>query len=127
MVGQVLELVAEPQEFEPVALQLAGQPRRRRALGESAEDQQSRDRPPLRALQSRAGEGVEDAPTRPAAIFEDRVPVAPVDVGRVSPMTARAGQALGVQPRDQLIVASLLVHQFDDREVHESHSIGPGG
>jgi hypothetical protein len=39
-VGQVLELVAEPQELEPVAPQLAGQPCRRRALGEAAEDQQ---------------------------------------------------------------------------------------
>ena len=126
-VGRVLELVAEPQEFEPIALQLAGQPRRRRALGEAAEDQQQRDRPPLRAPQLSAGEGVEGAPTRPATIVEDRGPVASVDVCRFSTMTARAGQAPGMQPLDQLIVASLLVHQFGDREVHDGHPLGSGG
>jgi hypothetical protein len=126
-VGQVLELVAELQEFEPIAPQLAGQPRRRRALGEAAEDQQQRDRPPLRALQRRAGEGIEDASTRPAAIVEDRGTVASVDGGRVGAMTARTGQALGMQPPDQLVVARLFVHQFGDRKVHGGHSLGPDG
>jgi hypothetical protein len=77
---EIPELVSEPQELESVASQLAGQLRRRHALGEAAEDQHERDRPPLGAPQGRAGEGVEDAPTCPAAIVEDRGPVASVDI-----------------------------------------------
>jgi hypothetical protein len=120
--GQALELVAELQQLEPVALQLAGQPGRRRAMGEAAEDQQQLDGPPLRAPQRRAGEGIEDAPAVAAAVLEDRGPVPPVDVEGVMAMTARAGQAIRMQPGDQLVVAGLLVHQLRDREVHEGSS-----
>src|SRR3954447_8143481 len=44
--------------------------------------------------------------------------MAAVDPHPVGPATARAGQALGVQPRDQFGVASVLVQQVGDREVH---------
>jgi hypothetical protein len=124
---EALELVAELQQLEPIARQLAGQPGRRDALGEAAEDQHQLGGPPLRALQRGPGEGVEHASTPAAAVIEDRSPIAPVDVGGVTILATRAGQAVGMQPGDQLGVARRLVHQLGDREVHEGRSLGPGG
>ena len=96
--GPVLELVAELSSSEPVAPQLAGQPRRADALGEAAEDQHQLHGPPLRPLQRRPGEGVEDPIACPAAEIEDRGAFAAVDASWSSRLTPRAGQAVRMQP-----------------------------
>jgi hypothetical protein len=121
--GVPLEFVPQPQQLHPVALQLAGQPRRRHALGEAAEDQDEFGGAPGGLLQGRAGEGVEDPAAALAAVVEDRVAVAAMDAEAVG-ATPRAGQAVGVESPDEPGVAGGLVHQIGDREVHSgAHSV----
>jgi hypothetical protein len=116
--GQALEPVSQPQQLRAIAAQLAGQLGGGHALGEPAEDQDQLPGPPLGAVQGRAREGVEDPLAVPAAEVQDRVAAAAVDDHAVRGVAARACEALGVQPFDQPVVASLLVHQIGDREVH---------
>jgi hypothetical protein len=116
--GQALEPVSQPQQLRAIAAQLAGQLGGGHALGEPAEDQDQLPGPPLGAVQGRAREGVEDPLAVPAAEVQDRVAAAAVDDHAVRGVAARACEALGVQPCDQPVVTSLLVHQIGDREVH---------
>jgi hypothetical protein len=75
-------------------------------------------------LPGRAGEQVEHPAARLAPVVDDRGAVtAPVDVVPVAPRTAtRAGQAVGVEQARELLVAGLLVHQVNDREIHDAAS-----
>ena len=77
--------------------------------------------------QRRAGEGVEDAAAGGAAIVEHRGAVAAVDVGMVVGLATRAGQPVGVEQPDELVIAGVLVHEVDDREVHRGVSAGVSG
>jgi hypothetical protein len=45
-----------------------------------------------------------------------------VDVEVVAGLTARAGQPIGMEQVEVLLAASLLIHEVDDREVHEGGS-----
>jgi hypothetical protein len=116
--GQALEPVSQPQELRPIAAQLAGQLGGGHALGEPADDQDQLAGPPLGAVQGRPGEGVEDPLAVAAAEVQDRVAAAAMDDHAIRGVTARASEPLGVEPADEAVVAGLLVHQIDDREVH---------
>jgi hypothetical protein len=119
--------VSQPQQLRAVATQLAGQLRGGHALGESADDQDQLHGPPFDSVQRRPREGVEDPLAVPAAEVQDRVAAAAVDDHAVRGAAARAGEAVGVQPFDQPVVAGLLVHQIGDREVHSCLRTGTTG
>jgi hypothetical protein len=110
--------VPQVQEFRAVAVQLTGQLGRGDALGEAADDQDQFPRPALDAVQGRAGQGVEDPMAVAAPEVQDRVAAAAVDDHAVVLMAARAGQAVGMQPLDELGIARLFIHQVGDRKVH---------
>jgi hypothetical protein len=116
--GQVLESVPQVQQLGAVAIQLARQLGGGDALGEAADDQYQLAGPPLEAMQGRVGEGVEDPLAVAATEVQDRVAAAPVDDHPIVSLAARAAQAVGMQPLDELLVAGALVHQVDDREIH---------
>jgi hypothetical protein len=124
--GMLLEAVPQAQQVHPVAAQLAGQPRRRHALGDAAEDQDDLRRPPLHALQGGPGPGVEDAAAPTALVVEDRGAVPSVDAEAVGGAAAGAGQPVGVERRDEPGVAGIFVHQVGEREVHRDSSPGEG-
>jgi hypothetical protein len=96
-------------------------------LGEAADDQHQLAGSPLEAMQGRAGEGVEDPLAVAAAEVQDRVAAAPVDDHPVVLMAARAGEAVGMEPLYELLVAGALVHQVDDREIHGRLRVGDDG
>jgi hypothetical protein len=125
--GQVLESVPQVQQLGAVAIQLARQLGGGDALGEAAEDQYQFAGPPLEAMQGRVGKGVEDPLAVAAAEVQDRVAAAPVDDHAVVLMAARAGEAVGMQPLYELLVAGPLVHQVDDREIHGRLRVGDKG
>jgi hypothetical protein len=127
--GVLLEAVPQLQEVLAVAAQLAGQLRRGDTLGEAAEDQHDLGGTPVRAFQCGAGEGVEDTAAGGAAVVEDRGAVAAMDVEMIVGLAVRAGQAIGVEQGDELVVAGVLVHEVDQREVHRGvsrESVGSG-
>jgi hypothetical protein len=125
--GQALEPVAQPQELRPIAAQLAGQLGGGHALGEPPDDQDQLPGPPLGAVQGRPREDVEDAPAMAAAEVQDRVAAAAMHDHAVSGVAARAGEAVGVQPADEAVIAGLLIHQIGDREVHGCLRLGTMG
>src|SRR5206468_2799558 len=51
-------------------------------------------------------------------VVQDRGASTAVDGHAVALMAPRAGEPVGVQPRDQLHVTGALVHQVGDREIH---------
>ena len=56
----------------------------------------------------------------PAAVIDDGgVGASAVDVETLAGTAARTGEALGMEQIEEFLTASLLVHQGDDREVHE--------
>jgi hypothetical protein len=42
-------------------------------------------------------------------------------------LATRAGQSVGVEQPDELVIAGVLVHEVDDREVHRGISGELGG
>jgi len=71
------------------------------------------------------GEHVEDPTAALAAVIDDRgFGTAAVDVEAVAGVTTGTGEARGVEQSEELQVAGLLVHQVNDREVHEVSSEG---
>jgi hypothetical protein len=125
--GVLLEPMPQVQQVHPVAAQLAGELRRRHALGDAAEDQDDLGRPPLQTLEGRPGPGVEDAAAVAALVIHDGVAMAAVDPEAVGGAAARAGQAAGVEHGDELGVAGALVHQVGEREVHGGSTPVEGG
>jgi hypothetical protein len=116
--GEILEPVPQVQQLRAVAAQLAGQSGGGDPLGEAADDQDQLVGPALDAVQGGPGEGVEDPAAVAAAEVQDRVAAPTVDDQAVVLMAAGAGQAVGVQPTDKLVIARLFIHQIGDREVH---------
>jgi hypothetical protein len=114
----VLEPVAELQQVLAVPVQLAGQPRGGLALGDPPEDQQDLRGPPVGLVEGGAGERVEHPAAAVAAVVQDRGAVPAVDPQAVPGLTARADQPVGVEHGDELLVASVLVHELGDGEVH---------
>jgi hypothetical protein len=67
-----------------------------------------------------ACEHVEHSAAALAAVIDDRgVGTMAVDVEAVAGATGGAGEPFGVEQIEELLSAPLLVHQVDDREVHE--------
>jgi hypothetical protein len=113
-----LEAVPELEQLRAVAVQLARLLRGGDTLSDAAHDQDQGAGSPPEAVEDRAGEGVEDPTAVAAAEVEDGGAMTAMGHHPVSLMAARAGQAVGMQPFDELGVAGVLVHQFSDREVH---------
>jgi hypothetical protein len=68
-------------------------------------------------------EHVEHPAARLAAVVDDRgVGMTAVDVEALVGTTPGAGEPLGVEQVEELLAATLLVHQVEDREVHGSGS-----
>jgi len=68
----ILELVTQGQQLHAIAAQLAGHPRRRGSLGESAEDQEDHRGGSAGLVQGGVGEGIEDAAAILTAVVDDR-------------------------------------------------------
>ena len=113
-----LEPVAQLQQMLAVPVQFAGQPGGGLALGDAPEDQQGLGGRPVGLVEGRPGEGVEYSAAGVAAVIQDRGAVPPVYPQAVVGPTARAGQAVGVEDVDELLVAGILVHEPGDGEVH---------
>ena len=113
----LLELMAELQQLHPVAVQLAGQPRRRDALGDAAEDQDQGRGTTAGLLEGRAGEGVEHPPAVAASVVDDRLAMAAMDAESISAASG-AGDAVGVEGLNEAGIAGVLIHEFGQREVH---------
>jgi hypothetical protein len=96
----------------------------RDALSEAADDQDQFPGPALDAVKGGAGEGVEDAVAVAAAEVQDRVAAAAMDNHAIGLMAAGTGQAVGVQPADEPVIACLFIHQVGDREVHGGLGMG---
>jgi hypothetical protein len=121
----VLQAVAEREQLLAVAAQLTGQLGGGDPLSDPAEDQDQFGGRPPGPLQEGAGEGVEHPVAGRAAIVEHRVAVAAMDGQVLTRGAPRAGESTGVQPIDEPPIAGALVHQFGEREVHDSLPIDP--
>jgi hypothetical protein len=119
--------VPQVQEFRAVAVQLAGQLGSGDALGEAADDQDQFTGPALDAVQGRAGKDVEDPVAVAAPEVQHRVAATTVDDHAIVLMAAGAGQAIGVQPLDELGIARLFIHLVGDRKVHGGLQTGEMG
>jgi hypothetical protein len=99
---------------------LAGELRGGLPLGDAPEDQEDLGGAVMGALPGGVGGHVEDPAAALAAVIDDRrVGTTAVDVEAVAGVTAGAGKSIGVEQIEEPLAASLLVHEVDDREVHE--------
>jgi hypothetical protein len=115
-----LDRVPQPEQMLAADPQLAGESRGGLPLGDAAEDQEDLSGAQVCPLPGSAGEHVEDPAAALAAVADDRgTGTAAVDVEAVAGATTGAGEPLGVEQIEELLAATLLVHQVDDREVHE--------
>jgi hypothetical protein len=90
------------------------------ALGDPAEDQEDLGGAQMGSLPGGVSEHVEDPPATLAAVIGDRrVGTTAVDVETLGGATSGAGEPFGVEQIEELLAAPLLVHEVDDREVHE--------
>lgn len=112
------------QQLRTIAPQLTGELSRRDPLGDPADDQDQFDGSPLEPVEGRAREGVKHSVAMTTPEIQDRGASSAVDPHEVAPMAAWAGEPVGVQPRDELGVTRLLVHQLGDREVHSCLGAG---
>jgi len=110
--------MAEVQQVRAVLLQLAGQPGGRLALGDAAQEQHDLGGPVVALVEFGAGEDVEDPAAAGAAVVEHGGAVAAVHLEPLAGFAPRACQAVGVEDRGEQLVAGVLVHQVDHREIH---------
>jgi hypothetical protein len=114
-----LDLVPQPQQMLATDPHLASELRGGDPLGDAAEDQKDLGGAEVSPLPGGPGEHIEHSTACLAAVVEDRgIGVTAVDVEALAGATPRAGEPLGVEPIEELLAATLLVHQVDDREVH---------
>jgi hypothetical protein len=111
--------MAPLQQLRAVAVQFARQLRGGHLLGEPAQDQDPFPGSALRRVEDRAREGIEDPTAVGTAIDDDWHAIMTMKLQVIIPVTAGTGQAVGVQPSDQEVVAGLFVHQVRQREVHD--------
>jgi len=91
----------------------------------TAEDREDRRRAEVRPLPGGAGEHVEHPAAAFAAVVDDRgIGATAVDVEAVAGGASGAGQPLGMEQVQELLVAGVSVHQVDDREIHGVASLG---
>jgi hypothetical protein len=122
--GPILEAVPQVQQSRAVASPLAGQSGGGDALGDAAEDQDQFAGPALDAVQGRAGEAVEDPMAVAAADVQDRVAAPTVNDQAIASMATGAGQAIGMQPVEELHIARMFIHKIGDREIHGGLRMG---
>jgi hypothetical protein len=115
-----LDLMSQPEQMLAADADLASEFGRGYPLSDAAEDQEDLRGAEVGALPGGVSEHVEDPAAALATVIDDgSVGVASVDVEALAGTTAGAGVALGVEQVEELLAAALLVHQVDDREVHE--------
>jgi hypothetical protein len=118
--GAGLDRMPQPEQMLAADPDLAGELRGGLCFGDAAEDQEDLRGAQVCPLPGGVSEHVEDAAAALAAVIDDRgIGTAAVDVEVVAGATAGAGEALGVEQIEEPLSATLLVHQVDDREVHE--------
>jgi hypothetical protein len=118
-----LDLVAEPEQVLAADSDLASELGGRLPLGDAAEDQEDLHRAVMGALPGSVSVHVEDPAAALASMIDDRrVGATAVDVEAIAGPAAGAGEPLGVEEIGELPAACLLVHEVDDREVHEAAS-----
>ena len=110
----------QPEQMLAADPQLAGELGGRDPLSDAAEDQEDLSGAQMGPLPGGVSEHVEDPATTPATVIDDRsVGATAVDVEALAGSAAGAGMAIGMEQVEELLTAALLVHQVDDREVHE--------
>jgi hypothetical protein len=115
-----LDLMPQPEQMLAADADLAGELGGGHCLGDPAEDQEDLGGAQMGPLPGGVSEHVEDPPARLAAVIGDRrVGTTAVDVETLGGATARAGEPFGVEQIEELLAAPFLVHEVDDREVHE--------
>jgi hypothetical protein len=113
----------QPQPVLATDPHLAGELRRGDPLGDPAEDQEDLDRAEMSPLPGCSREHVKDSTAGLAAVVEDRrVGVTAMDVEALAGATAGASEPFGVEQVEELLAATLGIHQIADREVHGSGS-----
>jgi hypothetical protein len=94
------------------------------AFGDAAKDQEDLRGAQVGPLPGGVREHVEDAAAAFTTVIDDRgIGMAAVDVEAVAGTTAGAGEAFRVEQIEEPLTATLLIHQVDDREVHEIASV----
>jgi hypothetical protein len=120
-----LDLMPQPQQVLAADPHLAGELRGGDPLGDAAEDQEDLSWAEVRPLPECSREQVEHPSAPCAAVVDDRgVGATAVDVESIPSRTTRAREPVGVEQVEELLAATLLVHQVEDREVHGVGSEG---
>ena len=115
-----LDRVPQSEQVLAADPDLAGEFRGGHPLRDAAEDQEDLCGAQMGALPGSVREHVEDPATGFATIIDNwGVVVTSVNVKTVVGTTPGASEPLGVEQIEELLAATLLVHQVDDREVHE--------
>lgn len=115
----------QPQHVLAADPHLAGEFRGGDPLGDAAEDQEDLYWAEVRPLPECSREPVEHPSAPRAAVVDDRgVGATAVDVESIPSRTTRAREPVGVEQVEELLAATLLVHQVEDREVHGVGSEG---
>ena len=94
-------------------------------LRDATEDQEDLAGAEVCPLPRGAGEQVEDPAAAFAAVVNDRrLGTMAMNIQPVPGGAPGADQAAGMEQVQELVVATILVHQVEDREVHEVNSQG---
>jgi hypothetical protein len=110
----------EPKQMLAADPHLASEFRGGLSLGDAAKDQQDLCGAQVGPLPGSVREHIEDPAAGFAAVIDNRGVVATsVNVKAVVGTAPGANEPLGVEQIEELLTATLLVHQVDDREVHE--------
>jgi hypothetical protein len=113
----------QPEQMLAADADLAGELGGGFPLGNPTEDQEDLRGAQVSPLPGGVSEHVEDPPATLATVIDDRgIGTTAVDVEVVAGVTAGAGEPFGVEQIKELLTAPLLVHEVDDREVHEVSS-----
>jgi hypothetical protein len=115
--------MAQAEQMLAADADLAGELRGGLPLGDTAEDQKDLRGAQVSPLPGGVSEHVEDPPATLAAVIGDRrVGTTAVDVETLGGATAGTGEPFGVEQIEELLVAPLLVHEVDNREIHGAGS-----
>ena len=115
-----LDLMSQSEQVLAADADLASEFRGGHPLGDASEDQEDLSGAQMGALPGGVGEHVEDPAAAFAAVIDHRsVGTSAVDVEALAGLTAGAGEPLGVEQVEEPPATTLLVHQVDDRKVHE--------
>lgn len=113
-----LQRVSQLQKMHRAGMLFPRQLRGGRSLRDPSQNQQQLARPPMRAVENRAGEGVEHPPTASAAIIQHRFAMSAVQRQMLLFAAAWTAQSLGMQPMEQHRITGRLVHEMIDGKVH---------